>query len=396
MLTAKAKDGRLLTLPEKVPPSMLSLLKAAQPFYCPCCGAQLVLKAGSIKIPHFAHKQNASCYASSEPESEYHLLAKRSLFTWFLSHGYQTELEGYLPDIKQRADLLVKSNGKQYAIEFQCSTISEALFIERTEAYRSIGITPIWILAAKNVKRIDGPVFRLSSFQWLFATGSSDYPYVWTYCPVEQYFSALKGITPFSPSIAFAEMTRAPLQRLSPKHLIPHKNERFDVLIYWRYKRKSWCLHRVKNTNLHDPFFLSLYRNRLTAATLPIEVGIPVKGMSLIKTAAIEWQAWLYMDVLYKRDVGQIVLLSAFYQSFQQRCRAGYITLRPLPLLSAAENVHPVGEYVHFLTRLGFLTETTVGSYRVTKKILVSRTMEEQERLEQAFYKLMQERRDWG
>ena len=28
----------------------------------------------------------------------YHLLAKRKLFTWFLSHGYQAELEGYLPE----------------------------------------------------------------------------------------------------------------------------------------------------------------------------------------------------------------------------------------------------------------------------------------------------------
>ena len=136
----------------------------------------------------------------------------------------------------------------------------------------------------------------------------------------EKSFSALKGITPFSPSTAFAEMTTAPLERLSPEQLIPHKNEPFSVITLWRYKRKSWCLHRVKTANLHDPLFRALYANRLTATTLPIEVGIPVKGMCLIKTAAIEWQAWLYLDVLHKRELGQIVLLRAFYQSFQKRC----------------------------------------------------------------------------
>lgn len=394
MLTAQTNNGRLFTLPEKVPPALLSLLKAAQPFYCPSCGSELVLKAGSIKIPHFAHKLNAVCYASSEPESEYHLLAKRSLYTWFHSHGFQVELEGYLPEIKQRADLLIKSGKNQYAIEFQCSTISEAVFMKRTEAYQSMGITPIWILAAKNIKRIDSQEFRLSPFQWLFVTGSSDYPYLWTYCPVERHFSALKGITPFSSSIVFAELTRAPLERLSPNHLIPYKNEKFSAIVHWRFKRKSWCLHRVKTANLHDPLFLSLYANRLTAATLPIEVGIPVKGMSLIKTAAIEWQAWLYVDVLYKREVGQIVLLRTFYQSFQKRCRAGVIALRPLPLLSVDGNIHPVQEYVNFLLKQGFLAETTAGSYRVMKRIPVPRTMEEQEKLESLFYKMMKERKD--
>ena len=84
MLTAKGIDGRLFTLPEKVSTDLLPTIKAAQPFYCPCCDSEVVVKAGFIKIPHFAHKSHASCHASSEPESDYHLLAKRNLFTWFL------------------------------------------------------------------------------------------------------------------------------------------------------------------------------------------------------------------------------------------------------------------------------------------------------------------------
>ncbi len=387
MLTAKGRDGTLVTVPEKMTSELLSYMKRAQPYYCPCCESELILKAGSIKIPHFAHKSNASCNASAEPESDYHLLAKRQLFTWFISYGYDAELETYIPSIKKRADILVRNGEKVYAIEFQLSTISEHAFIERTEAYRSVDITPIWILAAKNVKRIEGQEFKISNFQWLFVTGDSTYPYLWTYCPVEHQFSAIKGITPFSPSIAFAERTSAPLELLSPQQLIPHKNERYSFLTLWRYKRKSWCLHRVKTANLHDPLFLALYAKRLTATTLPIEVGIPVKGMSLIKTAAIEWQAWLYLDVLHKREPGQIMLFRAFQQSFHKRQVSGFIKVRPLPLLAKDEKVNPVKEYVNVLIKMGFLTETVAGSYRLSKKMVLPRTMEEYEKLENIFYR---------
>lgn len=385
MLTAKSRDGTLITLPEILTANMLALIKASAPYYCPCCATELVIKAGAMKIPHFAHKSNTSCHASSEPESPYHLLAKRQLFSWLKDHGYQAELEAYLPVIKKRADILVKSEEQTYAFEFQCSTISEAVFIERTESYKSLDITPIWILAEKNIKRVDAQEFRLSAFQWLFVTGVSAYPFLWTYCPERNQLFALKGITPFSPATVFAEMTAAPLQLLSPKHLIPRIHEQFPFITLWRYKRKSWCLHRVKAANLHNPFFLALYRHRLTAATLPIEVGIPVKGMTLIKTAAIEWQAWLYLDVLHKRELGQFVQLRTFLQSFQKRVAKGVITLRTLPLVKR-DAFHPVYEYIAFLVQAGYLIETTAGCYKLTKEITIPKTMIEQEELEKMFY----------
>lgn len=385
MLTAKSCNGALVTLPERLTAERLAVIKASAPYYCPCCATELVIKAGSIKIPHFAHKSNVSCHASSEPESPYHLLAKRQLFAWLNAYGYQAELEAYLPAIKKRADILVKMKDKTYAFEFQCSTISEAVFIERTESYKSIDITPIWILAEKHIKRLDVHEFRLSAFQWLFVTGRSAYPFLWTYCPERNQLFALKGITPFSPATVLAEMTSAPLPLLSPKQLLPRIHEQFLFLTLWRYKRKSWCLHRAKTANLQDPLFLSLYRNRLTAATLPIEVGIPVKGMALIKTAAIEWQTWLYLDVLHKREAGQLVQLGAFLQSFQKRVAKGVITLRPLPLVKR-DTFHPVYEYISFLTQAGYLTETTAGWYKLTKEIPIPQTMMEQEELEKMFY----------
>ena len=48
--------------------------------------------------------------------------------------------------------------------------------------------------------------------------------------------------------------------------------------------------------------------------------------------------------------------------------------------------MNPIHEYVKFLTTMGNLEETTVGSYKVTKKISVPRTMDENEKLEMIFY----------
>ena len=57
-------------------------------------------------------------------------------------------------------------------LNFNAPPLVRPSFIERTVAYQSVGIIPIWILAAKNVKRVDGQEFKISAFQWLFVTGS--------------------------------------------------------------------------------------------------------------------------------------------------------------------------------------------------------------------------------
>ena len=65
---------------------------------------------------------------------------------------------------------------------------------------------------------------------------------------------------------------------------------------------------------------------------------------------------------------------------------SGYIKLRSLPLLSKSEKVNPVQEYVAFLKNTGYLLETTPGSYKLVKKMMIPRTMDENERLEKTFY----------
>ncbi|MFF2455803.1 competence protein CoiA [Peribacillus simplex] len=395
MLTAMKKDGTWVTLPEKIPANVIDEWRKSADYYCPCCKMKMTIKAGKVRIPHFAHKNSSSCRASSEPESAYHLLGKRKLFQWFLSHGYQVVLEAYLPEIKKRADILVVIGGNRYAIEFQCSVIPEVEFIERTKAYQSIGIKPIWILAAKRLKRKSLYEFSLSRFHWLFVTGSFHHPFLWMYCPETDHLSVLKNLTPFTPRTVFAELTTASLRFLPPSRALPQNCFRFPFLPAWRYKRNSWSLHRVKTARRSDPFFEGLYLHHISPATLPIEVGVPVRGMLLIETASIEWQAWLYMDVFHEKRTGEKISMAVIIHNFRKRSTKGGIRFRPLPLLHEKPIEYPVGQYIMLLMKFGYLSKLKEGVFKVEREITPPFTSDQAQIMEKDFYdkhKLMMEK----
>ncbi|MFS0668421.1 competence protein CoiA family protein [Peribacillus frigoritolerans] len=395
MLTAINKEGTWITLPEKIPANMIDDWRKSADYYCPCCKMELTIKAGSVRVPHFAHKNSSSCRASSEPESAYHLMGKRKLFQWFLSHGYQVDLEAYLPVIKKRTDILVRIGGNRYAIEFQCSVIPEAEFMERSRAYQSIGIKPIWILAAKSLKRKSFYEFNISRFQWLFVTGSFHHPFLWMYCPETDHLSVLKNLTPFTPRTVLAELTTASLKLLPPSRAVPQNCFRFPFLPVWRYKRNGWSLHRVKTARRCDPFFEALYLHHISPATLPIEVGVPVRGMLLIETASIEWQAWLYMDAFQEKRTGEKIYMADIIRIFRKRSKKGEIKFRPLPLLHEKTIEYPIDQYIMLLEQLGYLSKLEEGVFKIEKEFTLPFTSDQAQILEKDFYdkhKLMMEK----
>lgn len=386
MFSAIKEDGTWITLPEKLTEYQLTKMKMSTVYFCPCCKTEMIIKAGMIKIPHFAHKNNSSCHASSEPESAYHLMGKRKLYHWLITHKYEAKLEAYIPEIKKRSDVLVRVGDKQYAIEFQCSSISETEFRERTMAYQSINITPVWIVAAKYVNRKGKYIFNLSAFQWLFVSGTYKHPFIWMYCPEDHQLSALKNITPFSQRMVLAELTVAPLNLLSPHQMIPRTSKNFPFLLAWRTKRKSWCLHRVKTAKTSDPFFCELYNHRISPATIPIEIGVPIQGMLLIDTPAIEWQAWVYMDVLQKKKPGEKIIMNEVLRHFKKRIKNGEIKLRSLPILKEKDVMEPVRKYIRFIEELGYIKESEVGIYTVICSFALPSTSDQSVALERNFY----------
>ncbi|MDQ0217516.1 hypothetical protein ELQ35_06745 [Peribacillus cavernae] len=395
MLTAKNKQGSYVSLYNIMTKEKLLEMKKEETFYCPCCETEVTIKAGNIKIPHFAHIRNFSCNASSESESEYHLLGKTKLYQWLIYKQYPAFLEAYIPEIRQRADILLIADSQKYAIEFQSSTISEEDFIRRTNAYRSQGIIPIWILAERNINKIGQNMFSLRNFDWMFLSGTEDSPAIIAFCPYKSRITKLEKVFPFSPRTVFAYQSFATLPSIPFESLFHQSSHRLPYLSLWRDKRRSWSFHSAKTAKITQPFFRFLYVNRISPVTLPPEVGVPIAGMHLVETASIKWQAYVFIDTLYRKAQGQTLSMNECIHSYSSRIKNGDIRLRKLSLLDKKNYLYPLINYVWFFRKTGYIEEYNSGYFKVMKKVVIPKTYDQWLELEKEFYyrhqKLLQE-----
>ncbi|MHA8110032.1 competence protein CoiA [Lactobacillaceae bacterium Melli_B4] len=120
-----------------------------QDLYCYACNEQVILRIGSFKIPHFAHRRGTECDSFSEGETKEHVLGKQQLYEFFNDNDNDPRLEYYFKSIKQRPDLLLKH---RRIIEFQCSPISNQRLSERLSGYEQINHTSVWILGSPYLK----------------------------------------------------------------------------------------------------------------------------------------------------------------------------------------------------------------------------------------------------
>lgn len=188
MLTAKLSNEQVISLVD-YGRGELEAMRRSESFYCRSCSERVILKLGTKRIFHFAHEKGTACTEDYDRESEYHMKGKLHLYDWLREQGLAPELEYYFSEIKQRADVTFIFQKKKYAVEFQCSTISEDLFQKRTAGYRKISVIPIWILGGKNIQRTSPQKVSLSSFHYLFLREHTDpHCYLPTYCPQAKKF----------------------------------------------------------------------------------------------------------------------------------------------------------------------------------------------------------------
>ena len=119
---------------------------------CPVCGKPYEYCHGKVVQPYFRHKDKAQCEDKySEPETEEHLQGKRDLYEWIKRQDNVTDviLEGWIPETKQRPDIMFKYKGEQCVLEFQCSPISTEYY-ERHELYQAAGINDYWICGTQK------------------------------------------------------------------------------------------------------------------------------------------------------------------------------------------------------------------------------------------------------
>ncbi|GEM_PF-969658 len=135
--------------------------------HCPNCGTPLMLKAGPVRVHHFAHVSLAECAAiDHEPESDSHRQGKLRLYQHFRQGAVLASLEQHVPATDQRADVYLEMpGGLRYALEFQQANNSVERWTERHNLYRRSGIHDIWFLGqSRYQERHAEPLHPISSY----------------------------------------------------------------------------------------------------------------------------------------------------------------------------------------------------------------------------------------
>ncbi|WP_409291827.1 competence protein CoiA [Peribacillus sp. SCS-37] len=358
MLTVKNVDGTLFTITRRSEKIDIEFLKKKE-WYCPCCSQRVILKSGTKRISHFAHKKADACSISLEPESDYHLQGKLQLFEWLRNQGMRPELERYLKENNQRPDLYFEWEGNQFAIEYQCSPLPYRLFRQRSLSYQQSGIVPVWIIGRKKLISYGSTLNKLTSFQWYFAQASEPYPSIISLCPFQKAFFRLGAITAYSPQISFAETEKLPLQKTPFIHLFQNNSSvTTRQVVNWFKKLDSWKISAYKHASIHHPLYSAIYLNGLLPSSLPPFIGLPVPFGHHIETPAVEWQAYVYLDVLLKFEEGGPFKKSLIHEAFQRRITRRDVKLRELSSHGGHTGFQkPLDAFLDVLRRSGYVAD---------------------------------------
>ncbi|WP_456271800.1 competence protein CoiA [Bacillus sp. AK031] len=364
MLTALNDNQKLISLIHLSSEDMV-LLQKTEKFFCPECKSPLILKKGNIKIPHFAHQSGGACTGTHEPETSIHLKGKTSLYQHFSKSDFKVNLEHYLPVIQQRPDLFIQDKNRQFAVEFQCSEISSLDFISRTRGYQQEKIIPIWVLG-KPIKKLGaGPVISLSNFQQHFIRFSPHTGF-WlaVFDTVKDTMFFYYHLFPLSSKKFTAVTTSIPLHSLTFPFQLPiqqanhHNSERFFA------GKALWVKNKMKyNRGVNDRFLRTLYLARDHLIKLPDFIGLPTKFMIVFKNHPVEWQYYIWNDILKKKTVGERIGMKEIQNCINQRKISGYLQCRSMPLIDEEFQMNAVEEYLVILCKRDILKRNSNREY---------------------------------
>ncbi len=160
MLAAVAEGKRVTIGRESL--AELRRLADGRRLACPSCGAQVVLHAGTLRAVHFAHLPGSVCaHPYAEPETELHRAGKSLLAAWLATclPDALVTVEAPIPETGQRADILVESEGRRVALEYQCADLDYREWRRRHHLYRAVGIQDLWVLGANRLRFRDGALY---------------------------------------------------------------------------------------------------------------------------------------------------------------------------------------------------------------------------------------------
>ncbi|MEH7014547.1 competence protein CoiA family protein [Neobacillus niacini] len=388
MLTARTKSGTIFSLGTEYKKETLLIVRNSEEFFCPVCGEAVSLKLGNQRIYHFAHRSGTVCRDFHEGETLYHIEGKLQIYQWLNRQQIPAELEYYDPIIGQRPDIVFLYDGNKYALEYQCSPITEEIFIKRTQGYYQQNYIPLWIIGRKHIKAKRSNVFSLSAFDYFFIRKTNDRHLILpSYCPEEKQFNILSSIYPYSIKNAIANCTVHPIQNTEIKDILePKVINQFSFFKWSKEMEKNtinWSLHPSPDRNR---FLREIYNHNLNLYLLPSEIGLPVRHSLLIQTPAIIWQTYLYLDVLLDKSPNDLINLKDVERNYNQRIKNKEIAIRNAPQLANENSFHAVSQYFLQLEKLGLLMKKSETVYQLQNKIFIPKSSREKEERRNEFY----------
>lgn len=131
-----------------------------RPNECRWCHREILRRRGRHGRLFYYHKSHLKRRVG---ESRQHQLGKQAVAEYFKAREYHVELEQYLPQVKQRADIvLVPKQGSMIVIEYQCAKITPLNVQRRTHRYQHVGFQIHWLLGPTYQQHIPYAFLKLT------------------------------------------------------------------------------------------------------------------------------------------------------------------------------------------------------------------------------------------
>lgn len=321
-------------------------------FYCPQCHEPLIIKYGTKKRMHFAHKVSGCLLGRNE--TEVHLLAKEKLFTYFHQKNIRVEIEYVINSINQRPDLFFRISTISYAIEFQHSTISNDDIRERIENYKKNDIMQIWLIDTKIMKK-KGKVLKLQPFLYEIMK-LEHYETLKLFCPYEETITIVHSFLFIHSTKVIATEKMIPLKHSSISTFLSIKlQKQYDFQAFFTQieKEKRNILLYYKQ---YEKFVYLLYENEI-GLVQTWWIGIPTKSNYDFDTSCIIWQG--YLVLFWKKAIKFTLEESIHY--IEELINSGRIRIRSeeTQIINSA-----VQQYIDLLVHLNIISkEVSIFQY---------------------------------
>lgn len=372
MLTATTQDGEMITL-VRLSKQAINRLRREEVFYCPACHSPVIVKAGDVITPHFAHIGDNQCPKGSGGESDYHYKGKLLLYEWFLHQQIDVSLEPYLPSIQQRPDLLIRLKGRLIAIEFQCAKIDVHTIYKRNQGYKLVNIIPIWILGANQLKRISSHHIQVNQFTLSFIHRfAAKHPTVLFYfCPHTKQFSFIRDLIIVSSNRALAKQTFHPLSHITFYHLFSRTyftNEQLFSL--WIREKRKFRLRSSQPYGQERTWRNWLYEKQLHIDYLPTHIFLPIRSQYNMKVPLWNWQSHFLLDFMDQFQIGEVFTLVKAEKYLKKFMR------KKVDRQMIRFDSHPIAEYLQLLCQIGLIVQIGEGIFKKQQKLTFYKQIE--------------------